>query len=102
MFAPAFEIEKESAGVVVGFATDVVNSGERLPLEKLDTVPPPDNPSHDFTAPKLEMNAVSPCSNFNLAPPQIVGCADKMPAKSRNANNKICFFIFLKVVKKPC
>jgi hypothetical protein len=33
--------EKESAGVVVGVATDVVNSGERLPEEKEVTEPPP-------------------------------------------------------------
>jgi hypothetical protein len=35
---------KDSAGVVVGVATDVVNSGERLPEEKEDTVPEPPPP----------------------------------------------------------
>ena len=33
--------EKDSAGVVVGVATEVVNSGERLPEEKEVTEPPP-------------------------------------------------------------
>ena len=37
--AAAFEIAKDSAGVVLEFATDVVNSGERLPAEKEVTVP---------------------------------------------------------------
>ena len=37
--AAAFEIAKDSAGVVLEFVTDVVNSGERLPAEKEVTVP---------------------------------------------------------------
>jgi len=75
VFAPALLNEKESAGVVVAFDTDVVKSGERLPLLKEDTVPPPDNPSQLLTAPSVVTKAVSPCSAFIFAPPQIVGCA---------------------------
>jgi len=36
--------ENESAGVVVGFATEVVNSGESAPALKLETPPPPPPP----------------------------------------------------------
>jgi hypothetical protein len=39
--AAAFDSVNESAGVVVGFATLVANSGERFPELKLVTVPPP-------------------------------------------------------------
>lgn len=102
MFAPALLSENESAGVVVGLATDVVNSGERLPLEKLDTVPPPDKPSHDFTAPKFEIKTVSFCSSFNFAPPQIVGCALAMPAIKSRAKSSVCFFIVFTCLSCPC
>ena len=102
VLAPALDSENESAGVVVGFATDVVKSGERLPLEKLDTVPPPDSPSHDFTAPRLVMNMVSFCSCFNFAPPQIVGCALAMPAIKSRAKSSVCFFIVFTCLSCPC
>lgn len=101
MFAPALESEKESAGVVVGFETDVVKSGLRFPLEKLDTVPPPDKPSHDFTAPRLLINTVSFCSNLSFAPPQIVGCALAMPAINSRAKSSVCFFIFVFICSVP-
>jgi hypothetical protein len=35
---PAFDSEKDSAGVVVAVATEVVNNGERAPAEKDETV----------------------------------------------------------------
>ena len=44
VFAVCVESVKERAGVVVAVATDVVNNGERLPLEKLVTVPEPTPP----------------------------------------------------------
>jgi hypothetical protein len=40
-FCAALESEKDRAGVVVAVATLVVNSGDRLPAEKLVTVPVP-------------------------------------------------------------
>jgi hypothetical protein len=45
LFCAAFEREKESAGVEVLVATEVVNRGERLPDEKDVTDPPPATPS---------------------------------------------------------
>lgn len=69
MFAAALEREKESAGVVVGFDTDVVNKGDRFPLEKLETVPTPDgaiyvfncnkDARHEFLASKADSFVVS-------------------------------------------
>jgi hypothetical protein len=42
----AFDRMKLSAGVVVAVATDVVNSGERVPAENVVTVPLPPPPPH--------------------------------------------------------
>ena len=41
VFAAAVESVKDRAGVVVAVATDVVNRGDRVPAEKLVTVPDP-------------------------------------------------------------
>ena len=87
--------------MVVAVATEVVNNGDRFPLEKLDTVPPPERPSHDRTAPKLATKAVSVCSSLIFAPPQIVGCA-AAPNESRAKKIIMMFFMFkLKVIDKP-
>ena len=45
VYAPALLKENESAGVVVGFETVVVKSGERSPDENVVTVPTPDPPT---------------------------------------------------------
>ena len=92
--AAAFDRLKESAGVVVAFATDVVNRGERLPELNEETVPPPDNPSHDFTAPRVAVKLVSPCSNFTFAPPHIAGCAYAPKAAQKRIEKIIAFFMF--------
>jgi hypothetical protein len=57
--AEKFESENESAGVVVGVATEVVNNGERFPAEKLLTVPPPEPPQpvDHCTIPANQQNA---------------------------------------------
>ena len=47
VYAPAFDSVKLNAGVVVAVATEVVNSGDKLPDEKLVTVPPPPPPEED-------------------------------------------------------
>jgi hypothetical protein len=39
--APAFDKANESAGVVAGLATEVVNIGESVPAENVVTVPVP-------------------------------------------------------------
>lgn len=41
VFSSAVESENESAGVVVAFDTDVVNSGDKLPALNVVTVPVP-------------------------------------------------------------
>jgi hypothetical protein len=82
------------AGVVVAFATDPAN-----PLadttETLETVPPPESPSHALKSPADLIKLVSPCVNFIFAPPQIVGCAAAAPAKSIRAKIKIFFIVCL-------
>ena len=83
---------KDSAGVVVALATDVVNNGERLPLLKEETVPPPERPSQLLNAPSVDTKAVSPCSNLIFAPPQIVGCA-AAPNESRAKKIIMMFFM---------
>ena len=101
MFAPALVSAKDSAGVVVALATEVVNNGERLPLLNVETVPPPERPSQLLKAPSVDTKAVSPCSNLIFAPPQIVGCA-AAPNESRAKKRIMMFFMFkLKVIDKP-
>ena len=77
---------------MVGFATEVVNNGERLPLLKEETVPPPPRLSHVFTLPRFDTKAVSPCSNLIFAPPQIVGCA-AAPNEIRAKKRIMMFFM---------
>src|SRR2546429_8343383 len=70
--AAALDNAKLSAGVVVGVATLVVKIGERLPAEKLVTVPvPPPPPGGSCQVPsslrKLTIPAVGPGSGTRPA-----------------------------------
>lgn len=95
MFAAALDSENDSAGVVVAFATDVVNSGLRLPAEKDVTVPPV--PITDARLATVAFHELFPSSNWRVELVVIEGCAiATAPAKTnRIAASK--FFIVYQV-----
>lgn len=67
VLAGAWEKVKESAGVVLAVATLVVKSGERLPEEKLVTVPDPPPPPVPQAPPMIELPLI--CRQLPVAIP---------------------------------